>query len=506
MGVMSSASLRHPWFVLGLAAVAVLGVLVCVQPFTGDQALFASGARQLAHGDVLYRDVWDVKQPGIYAFYVAGGGLLGYSEVALHLFELGNLLAFAVVLAATLRGRFERAWIAAVVPVLIVGTYYATVEPVQLGQVESLVGIPLYLALWCSARAGAPDARRSWLLAAGVAGGVALVFKLVLAPIVIAIWFVAIVPTARRATDDRGRRLLRDGAILLVGALIPIGAVIAYLAAHGQLETARWTYLDVTRAATGIAGRPVSRLLEGAAKTAARWAVPLALAAYGAVTTWRRGWDRFEIGLAAWIVLGVPVFLVQHWWIYQYAMFLVPIGIFAGYGLDALCRAWGRLGRVRVVALLAIGVMLAVPMLLRVGSNVRDVATHGFAASVADRASLRADVEPHYRAAAAWARHLQRAGPTPRGVYVLGNPLDLYRANRRQSVAINGWSPEQYSAAVWRRLTSQLARARPTELVVDRFSDRIMRERSQATSRLIHARYRKVGGSGDDTWYRLRER
>gem|GEM_PF-5835191 len=112
------------------------------------------------------------------------------------------------------------------------------------------------------------------------------------------------------------------------------------------------------------------------------------------MTTWRRGWDRFEVGRAAWIVLGVPVFLVQHWWIYQYAMFLVPIGIFAGHGLDALCRAWCRWGRARVVALLTIAGVLALPMLLRVGSNVRDVTTHGFAASVADRASLRADIDP----------------------------------------------------------------------------------------------------------------
>ena len=503
MGAVGSGSLHRRWFALGLVAVALLGVLVCVQPFTGDQALFASGARQLAHGDVLYRDFWDVKQPGIYAFYLAGGGLFGYSEVALHLFELVNLLAFAVLLATTLRGRFERSWIGAIVPVFVVGTYYATVEPVQLGQVESLVGIPLYVALWCSARAGAPDARRAWLLAAGVAGGVVLVFKLVLAPIVVALWFVAIVPTARRAIGHRGR-LLRDGAVLVVGAALPIGAVIAYLAAHGQLETARWTYVDVTRATTGIAGRPVSRLIEGAARTVARWAVPLVLAAYGAVTTFRRGWDRFEVGLVAWAVLGVPVFLVQHWWIYQYAIFLVPIGIFAGHGLDNLCRVWGRLGRVRAVAVLAIGGVLALPLLLRVESNARDVATHGFAATAADRASLRADVEPHYRAAAAWTRHLQRVGPTPRGVYVLGNPLDLYLADRRQSVAINGWSPEQYSAEVWRRLTTQLARARPTELVVDRFSARIMRERSPATIRLIRSLYREVGGSGDDTWYHLR--
>ena len=52
-----------------LAVIALLGLLAAPLPFTGDQALFAAGARQLARGDVLYRDFWDVKQPGIYAFY-----------------------------------------------------------------------------------------------------------------------------------------------------------------------------------------------------------------------------------------------------------------------------------------------------------------------------------------------------------------------------------------------------------------------------------------------------
>ncbi len=336
-------------------------------------------------------------------------------------------------------------------------------------------------------------------------------FKLVLAPIVLALWLVAILParvaggTARPPGRRGARGVPRDAGWILLGAAIPTGLVVAYLAVHGQLGTARWTYFDVPRVATGLAGRPADRLVEGLVRTAARWALPLGLAAVGVVAGIRRGWDRFGWGLAWWIALGVPVFLVQHWWIYQYAMFLVPVGVFAGDGLETLLDAWSRTDRTRRVALVAGGVLLLVPLGLRIASNVRVVIRHGFATTTADRRALRADLEPHYRAADAWARHLRRAGPTPHGVYVLGNPLDLYRSGRRQSVAVNGWSPEQYPPEVWDRLTRELVRARPDEVVVDRFSAGIMRERSPRTLRLIHARYRRVGGHGADTWYRRRD-
>lgn len=484
---------------LSLTAIALLGVLVCVQPFTGDQALFAAGARQLAHGDVLYRDVWDVKQPGIYLFYVLGGATVGYGEAALHLFEVATLLVFGLFLGVSTRERFTRPWVAALVPLFVVGTYFATAEPLQLGQVESLVGIPLFVALWCAVRARGTT--RWWLVAAGVAGGVVLVFKLVLAPIVVAVWVVAIFPARAERGRGTGGRLLRDVGALVAGAALPVLATVGYLALHGQLETARWTYFEVTPRTTGLAGRPLHRLLDGGARTAARWALPIALAGVGAWRTARRGWDRLEAGLVAWALVAVPVLLVQHWWIYQYALLLVPIGIFAAAGVDTIIgRSWSR----RAVVALAVGAcVLAIPLALRVGSNTRDLASHGFGRTPAERRALHVAAEPHYRDAIAWARHL-RGTSTPHGVYVLGNPLDVYVADRRQRVAINGWSPEQYPPAVWRELRRELRAARPDEIVVDRFSRRIMRERSPATLRLIEDRYRRVGGHGPDTWYRRR--
>ncbi len=502
---------------IALATVAILGILVCVQPFTGDQALFAAGARQIQDGDVLYRDFWDVKQPGIYAFYLVGGMLVGYREVALHLFELGVLLAFAAVLASALKPRFTHPWVAGAVPLLILGTYYATAEPLALGQVESLAGIPLFFSLWCAVRSVESTNRARWLFLAGMAGGFVGVFKIVLLPIVGAFWLLALVPTKSgnrsqptRSTESSASapaspyRIVRDVAILVAGFALPISAVIAYLAAYGQLELARWTYFDVTPAATGIAGRPWSRLTDGAFTTGARWAVPLALATYGGVRSFRTGWDRFRLGLAAWIALGIPIFLVQHWWIYQYAMFFVPVGIFAGFGLDALADSWRGLGR-RRIAVLGLGAVLIVPLGLRIVANTRDVATHGFALNTADRAALRRDAEPNYRAADDWARYLRRSDARAGDVYVLGNPLDLYRSGRRQSVPINGWSPEQYPADVWARLSSQIRTEAPVEIVVDQFSADIMRDRAPRTLRMIDRRYRRIGGSGEAGWYRLRD-
>lgn len=490
-----------------LGVIAGLGLLAAPLPFTGDQALFAAGARQLARGDVLYRDFWDVKQPGIYLWYLGGGSLVGYSEVALHLVEVAYQLVFAVVLIVTLRGRFSRAWIGPLVPLLIFGVYYATTEPLELGQVESLIGFPLYLTLWCSVRGlDSSAARGRWLFASGLAGGLVLVFKLVLAPIVGGFWLLAAWQIARAVPTGRVRTVGSALGAVAAGVLVPIAIAVAYFAAYGQVETVRWTYFTVSPQTTGIAGRPLSRLTDGGFKTAARWAIPLALGAVGLVATARRGWDRLELGLVAWLVLGVPVFLIQHWWIYTYAMFLVPVGILAGHGLDTIAQSWPRLRAPARAALVVGAVILLVPAAIRLGGTARDVATHGFALSANDRAELRADLEPDYKPATAWARQLHQPGAPKGGVYVLGNPLDLYLADRTQTVSINGWSPEQYPQSVWYRINREIKQARPVELVVDRFTRTIMQDRARDTLRLISGLYERYGGAGEDTWYRLRPR
>jgi hypothetical protein len=72
-------------------------------PFWADQGLFTLYGRELTHRAVLYRDVFDVKQPGIFVFYAIGGRLFGLTEVGIHLFELAYWLAISVFALVALR-------------------------------------------------------------------------------------------------------------------------------------------------------------------------------------------------------------------------------------------------------------------------------------------------------------------------------------------------------------------------------------------------------------------
>jgi hypothetical protein len=69
----SSWLVEMSWAVGALAMVVVLGGLKVYTPLDGDQALFLYTAQSIDAGGVLYVDVWDLKQPGIFWFYGAAG-------------------------------------------------------------------------------------------------------------------------------------------------------------------------------------------------------------------------------------------------------------------------------------------------------------------------------------------------------------------------------------------------------------------------------------------------
>lgn len=79
-----------------------LGIANLPRALAGDQALFVIFSRELQQGTVLYRDLWDAKQPGIFAFYWLSSSLFGSDEVGVHLGELVVLLALTLVLQRTL--------------------------------------------------------------------------------------------------------------------------------------------------------------------------------------------------------------------------------------------------------------------------------------------------------------------------------------------------------------------------------------------------------------------
>ncbi len=65
---------------LALAAAALLVRCAAIaEPLGIDQSLWASAVRGMARGQLLYRDVWEQRPPGIYVIYLTGFRLLGWS-------------------------------------------------------------------------------------------------------------------------------------------------------------------------------------------------------------------------------------------------------------------------------------------------------------------------------------------------------------------------------------------------------------------------------------------
>src|SRR4051794_7450411 len=64
--------------VLALAALALRTVAIA-EPLGIDQSLWASAVRGMSRGQLLYRDVWEQRPPGIYWIYLTGFRLFGWT-------------------------------------------------------------------------------------------------------------------------------------------------------------------------------------------------------------------------------------------------------------------------------------------------------------------------------------------------------------------------------------------------------------------------------------------
>src|SRR5918994_1013454 len=69
--------------IAGLAAISVGALLLrsvsIAEPLGIDQSLWASAVRGISRGQLLYRDVWEQRPPGIYWAYLAAFHVFGWS-------------------------------------------------------------------------------------------------------------------------------------------------------------------------------------------------------------------------------------------------------------------------------------------------------------------------------------------------------------------------------------------------------------------------------------------
>jgi hypothetical protein len=546
---------------LVLILVVLAGSLCLAMPFWGDQALFTVYGRQLSQGAVLYQDVFDVKQPGIFWFYSLGGSLFGFTEVGIHLFELTYWLAFSAFSIVALRPYFTTRWGAALVPVFTVVVYYLYAGLLDLTQIEILVAFPLLLAWWLidQAEPGTRKGIRRYA-AAGLAAAAVVLHLYVL--IVVAFLVFTVLRSRREGIPSRDIR--RALGAFLVALLAPLLIVVAYFAAHGQLGRIWWAYFEMAPAAQLSGPRPVSYLVLGGRRFLIGHAPIMILAVLGAVGVLRdrvRPRIHLVMGMIVWSASGAIAFLVQGWPQYKWSLFTVPVGILAAVGVEVLVASTERLGPRRltmVMAVATVGAGLAVLSFLAAASartqtrlligvavgicagfavgvgwfvrrpragpwllyvliaslvvavgltviapldKVRALAEHDLALTVRARQEYQWSWSDAYRAADDDLEVLRNGRVLSGSFYVFGDPVLLLRAHRPQPVPIQGWGPEFLDARAWRELDEDLRALVPSYIVVDDYVGSIIRRRYPAIIDWIESRYDVafVGASG--TWY-----
>jgi hypothetical protein len=545
-----------------LILVALLGGLCLAMPFFGDQALFTVYARQLTQGAVLYRDVFDVKQPGLFIFYALGGLLFGFTEVGIHLFELIYWLAFSAFALVALRPYFTTRWGALLVPLFTVGVYYLYAGLLDLTQIEILVAFPIFVAWWLIDQEGPETGSGLRRYAgAGLLAAAVVLLKHLYILIILAFLGYAVLRSRRRGipiADLRGSL-----AAFLIALLVPLLIVAAYFAAFGQLERIWWAYFQ-NSAAGQWRGRLLSYFVVGARRFMIGHGPILILAALGAVHALReRARPQMEmvVAMLLWVAVGAVAFFIQGWGAYKWLLFTVPLGVLAVVGFEALIAAPGNVGIRQRGMVWAAGTVLAIlsfvigapvperqtllllsvvigvcagitsemlaprvrvsrPMLqillaalaMSVGlaaivpaDKIRVLLEHDLALTAETRARFRESWNVAYRNADEDLELLRKSGHVlPGPIYVLGDPVLFLRANRPQAVPMLGWGPENYDSRSWRELHHDLRATLPAYIIVDGTIELWIRSQYPALMEFIESRYKVafVGHSG--TWYVLR--
>jgi hypothetical protein len=502
---------------LVVAAILLVGVSRLPAPFTGDQALNMLMGRVIANGGAPYIDLWDLKHPGIFFFFAAGGGLFGFNEIGIHLLELLWMLTLAVAVRVVAGAYLRSPIAAAVAPVLSVGMYYAVATSVHLTQTEGLIGLPMILCLAFAAAAVRPHVRWATMsfFASGLAAGLVLVSKAPYVVLCVIFWALALVEW-RRHGGTIGHGIVKFGLPAFAGLLIPAAATAIYLAQKHALGASWWTFVVYPRRAVAETSHDFQLLRDATTWFVRAFAVPIAFAAVGAWERVRRGWDLITAALLAWVVAGAALIWAQviGWWSYHYLLLVVPIGLLAAQGVETLARftfdrvrpAFGRIAAGgALIALIAL--LLVSPVRLAIDSVSEFLQARPLPLTSDAARTFQVEHDQAYASAFRATAFLRTGESEPGPIYVFASPIMYVLSDRTPAIAyLATWFDPTNGA--WHRMMDELTQARPTYIFVERGALGSLTSRNptladdmRTLSRWLLDAYVELRTDADGTWY-----
>jgi 4-amino-4-deoxy-L-arabinose transferase-like glycosyltransferase len=410
--------------------VLLLGLPTLIVPLFTDATVFALGARTILSGGFPYRDLWDVKPPGIYFVYALAFIPFGQHMVSVRIFDLANTaLAMGAIYLLGRRLFGERAGVFAG---CLYGVAYLTRAGFDgLGQTESFLALPVVASVLLYR----PNSRHSANVAAFLSGvllGLAFSVKFSAA------FYVLALPAIEVMFAEEPRRLapaLKRLSIAAGGFLTVLAVFAVYLAAGGALGD----FIDIQR-------------LHVAPYTSLHWSPPgesylhfagrvtheyvtdnlyLVVPAAGALFVALAGSRRRETALVAILAIAslVGVWSQGKFYPYHWLAMAFPLALLAGFAIDQIITFCGgqrfTLQRWAAYGLAGASLVLLTPSLL---SNPYEQYRHflGFATGRVTQADNEGQWGPFLSLDREVLEYVRTNGDGDRSLFIWGNWPVIY--------------------------------------------------------------------------------
>lgn len=499
---------RVPDVLVVVIAVAAAGMLLWAPEF-GDQATFRLGVARMLDGAVLYRDFWDIKPPGIFAWYFLGA-LLGIGDLGIRVLEAVALLTGIPLMRYVAGELGVSSTTRTVSPLFLIVPYVAGVNAFGVGQVEGIVNVALLAAYAAGLRARRGQLPLRWFTA-GLLGGIVLVFKPIYLPIVAIVLAGTLVHRHVGVANPRGpsgsRRMSTPWVvgILLAGLALPAVVVVVWCVALGVGPLLYVTVLVLPTQLTALPTYYSSAGFLNVLKSVLKFAALTAVVALPALRSLRRPNLRMaasrELLVLAWLLAAVAVTLVQNPTEYRVLLFAAPLALLATAGLDwwltVLSAARWRIAAALLVAALLLAPLVAFPSQLLLGIwQVRfalsEDARHHVAVAVSDQ-QRKID------------RIVASRPDEPLGTstFLFTDP-SVYRAlNINQPIEMTGWNPDQMTPLMWAEMARELMRSRPRLMYFESTFVPYLRSAGAEVQAVVDRLYEPVPGGthSDGAWW-----
>lgn len=487
-------ALKSPYGLVGILCFLTATSLL-LWPVDGDQAQYYLGAANLAAGGDYYSSYWDIKQPGLYWFYVAAGSL-GLGEIGARLLEMLLATAGGLLSYSSMRQLGARGLPPVVVSVLSVWLYVAGAFDMGVGQAEGLLGF--LLAAQIRLLLAARNRTCPWAVA-GVLTGVCIVLKILFVGFGTMI-MLGVLWDQRKAPGSL-RRIIAWG----LGLAAPVAALVIPLFSIDAWQVFAYSTFHLPAELTSLpAMRPPYWLASNVRSLAVLVGVLGPLLLIGLRNRSRatcRIWDFHGIsfGLFAAAVFGVVIGLMQYPTSYRYLMIAPLLSLLVVPGLEGVLQ-WAAHSAGRLTVAVIVAALTLAPSMRGFGQAWQTAHLVGFSLSPSSN-DLFSEEMTDGAAREQALPVLSIAAESETTVYVYGDPRMYRWLGKKQPIAIIGWSPQMQTPTVWNEQIRELKCARPDLVFVSQATDEL---HEPSLDGFLSSDYRELGSASQGMWWRLR--